>query len=285
MNNKMCNNHYINERKNYFYSNTYKEKCSYGKNFSMIFENENIETTNTNKKEDENIGGQKYIQTSNNNNDDDDDNNNNDKNKHYDNEKGDLSKFQKCKSFESLSDREKWKSDIRREESLYYTKLFKCNEDINDYYSTDNKKEIENDNLSDEDNTEKDEMLDYNMMFNEELNEDVTYENLKSRFIIKTNLNNTDNIDERNLLILWNDFKDFMLNFIYTIDEISDPLENIKNINMDTVQSPRLKNDNTYNNNKNNNKNNNNKNNNNNNNNNSFYNSSYHNNYIYRMKN
>ncbi|ETW47962.1 hypothetical protein PFMALIP_03997 [Plasmodium falciparum MaliPS096_E11] len=363
---------------------------------------------------------QKYIQTSNNN-----DNNdvNNNKSKPYDDEKGNVSKLEKCKSFERLSDREKWKSDIRREESLYYTKLFKCNEDINDYYSTNNKKEIENDNLSYDDNNEKDEMLDNNMMFNAKLNKcnnelyykindninninynnnnnnnsfdfssfsdmsieqlkeeifkrkyllpiDVTHENLKSRLIqicicennklkfdnfpviryylydvhfsieeikmiiltnknflnksninkcfldslninelkyllhksmenfrlwepddnikrkilnmnkdllLKQNLNNTDHIDERNLLILWNDFKDFMLNFIYTIDESSDPLENIKNMNMDTIQSPRLKNDKTYNNSNNNN-------NNNNNNSSCFYNNSYHNNYIYRMK-
>ncbi|EWC87180.1 hypothetical protein PFNF54_03956 [Plasmodium falciparum NF54] len=549
MNNKMCNNHYINEKKNYFYNNTFKEKCSFGKNCNMIFQNKNIETENTNKKQDENIGGevkkkkkekkkkkkklehnklndnnietvdefddlfdvlindqdgnniekgetiidtdvvgningninnnndnndddnnnndddyyrdemkcilkniyshketnnnkkknsfsdekeiksmknydsnkiQKYIQTSNNN-----DNNdvNNNKSKPYDDEKGNVSKLEKCKSFERLSDREKWKSDIRREESLYYTKLFKCNEDINDYYSTNNKKEIENDNLSYDDNNEKDEMLDNNMMFNAKLNKcnnelyykindninninynnnnnnnsfdfssfsdmsieqlkeeifkrkyllpiDVTHENLKSRLIqicicennklkfdnfpviryylydvhfsieeikmiiltnknflnksninkcfldslninelkyllhksmenfrlwepddnikrkilnmnkdllLKQNLNNTNHIDERNLLILWNDFKDFMLNFIYTIDESSDPLENIKNMNMDTIQSPRLKNDKTYNNSNNNN-------NNNNNNSSCFYNNSYHNNYIYRMK-
>ncbi|KYN98225.1 hypothetical protein PGSY75_1244400 [Plasmodium gaboni] len=588
MNNKMCNNHCINEKKkkNYFYNNTYKEKCSYGKNFNMIFENENVERANINKKEDENIEEmkkikkekkkkkkkekkleqsklndnsmesdeafdkfdefsefddlfdnnindeddnniandesiidtvghineninninnnnnndnnnnddnyyrdemncilkniyshketndnkkksssdtkeiksmknsdsnkmKKYIQTSHNNDDksehyddsddksehyddsddksehyddsddksehyDDSDDksehydDSDDKSEPYDNGKNSPSEFEKCKSFERLSDREKWKSDIRREESLYYTKLFKCNEDINDYYSTDNKKERIDDNSSDEDNSEMDEMVNDNMMFNAKLNEsnnelnyklndnennfnnnnscdfssftdmsidelkeeiykrkyllpiDVTHDNLKSRLIqiciceknklkfdnfpviryylydvhftieeikmiiltnkkflnktninksfldslninelkyllhksmenfrlwepednikrkilnmnkdllLKQNLNNTDNIDERNLLILWNDFKDFMLNFIYTIDESSDPLEDIRNINMDTIQSTRLKNDNTYNNNDN-----------------SCNSNLYHNNFIYRMK-
>ncbi|CRG97070.1 conserved Plasmodium protein, unknown function [Plasmodium gallinaceum] len=43
----------------------------------------------------------------------------------------------------------------------------------------------------------------------------------------KQNLNNVDNINKKNLIILWNDFKDFMLNYVYRFDAKYDPYDNI----------------------------------------------------------
>ncbi|GAW83807.1 hypothetical protein, conserved [Plasmodium gonderi] len=48
------------------------------------------------------------------------------------------------KCFENLSDRSKWKNDIRKEESLYYSKMFGIKSDVNDFYAVDTKsKEVD----------------------------------------------------------------------------------------------------------------------------------------------
>ncbi|CRH02860.1 conserved Plasmodium protein, unknown function [Plasmodium relictum] len=51
--------------------------------------------------------------------------------------------------------------------------------------------------------------------------------NFNKDLLLKQNLHNVDNINKKNLIILWNDFKDFMLNYVYRYDSKYDSYENI----------------------------------------------------------
>ncbi|SBS91330.1 hypothetical protein, conserved [Plasmodium malariae] len=61
--------------------------------------------------------------------------------------------------------------------------------------------------------------------------------NLNKDLLLKQNISNTDNIDQKNLIILWNDFKDFMLNFVYTCDDHYDTFENMNNLHFSSSDS------------------------------------------------